>query len=275
MTVATEQFRYVQQLVMQRSAIVLAEDKNYLVDSRLAPLARTLGLKDVNGVVDHLRARRDPRLEQQVVEAMTTNETSWFRDLRPFDALKRNILPDALKRNAATRRLRIWSAACSSGQELYSIAIVLEEHFPELRNGWQIELIGTDLSSEMVRRATAGVFSTLEVNRGLPASLLVRYFDQEGTTWQAGKALKAHSRFITMNLVEPWPALPNFDVVLLRNVLIYFDLNTKRQVLCRAVRQLVPGGAMMLGTAETPTGLCDDLEAVTTEGAVFYRAKRG
>ena len=275
MTVATEQFRYVQQLVLQRSAIVLAEDKTYLVDSRLAPLARSLGLKDANGVVDHLRARRDPGLEQQVVEAMTTNETSWFRDLRPFDALRRNVVPEALQRNAALRRLRIWSAACSSGQELYSIAILLEENFPELRNGWQVELIGTDLSTEMVRRATEGMFSTLEVNRGLPASLLVRYFDQEGTSWRAGRTLRARTRFIKLNLVEPWPALPNFDVVLLRNVLIYFDLNTKRQVLSRAVRQMAPGGALLLGTAETPTGLCDDLEAVTAEGAVFYRAKRG
>jgi len=273
--VATEQFRYVQQLVLQRSAIVLAEDKTYLVDSRLAPLARSLGLKDVNGVVDHLKAQRDPRLEQQVVEAMTTNETSWFRDLRPFDALRRHIVPDALKRNAATRRLRIWSAACSSGQEAYSVAILLEENFPELRNGWQVELVGTDLNTEMVRRASEGLFSTLEVNRGLPASLLVRYFSQEGASWRVGRALKARTRFIQLNLVEPWLALPNFDVVLLRNVLIYFDLNTKRQILSRAVRQMAPGGALMLGTAETPTGLCDNLEAVTAEGTVFYRAKGG
>lgn len=275
MPVATEQFRYVQQLVLQRSAIVLAEDKTYLVDSRLAPLARSLGLKDVNGVVDHLKAQRDPRLEQQVVEAMTTNETSWFRDLRPFDALRRHIVPDALKRNAATRRLRIWSAACSSGQEAYSVAILLEENFPELRNGWQVELVGTDLNTEMVRRASEGLFSTLEVNRGLPASLLVRYFSQEGASWRVGRALKARTRFIQLNLVEPWLALPNFDVVLLRNVLIYFDLNTKRQILSRAVRQMAPGGALMLGTAETPTGLCDNLEAVTAEGTVFYRAKGG
>jgi chemotaxis protein methyltransferase CheR len=275
MTVATEQFRYVQQLVLQRSAIVLAEDKTYLVDSRLAPLARSLGLKDVNGVVDHLRARRDPGLEQRIVEAMTTNETSWFRDIRPFEALRCHILPEALTRNAAARRLRIWSAACSSGQELYSVAILLEENFPELRCGWQVELIGTDLSSEMVRRASEGVFSTLEVNRGLPASHLVRYFDQEGTSWRVGRALKARTRFIKLNLVEPWSVLPSFDVVLLRNVLIYFDVDTKRQVLSRAVRQMAPGGVMLLGTAESPTSLCADLEGVTADGAIFYRAKRG
>jgi chemotaxis protein methyltransferase CheR len=274
-TVASEQFHYVQQLVLQRSAIVLSEDKAYLVDSRLAPLARTLGMKDVNGVVDHLRAGRDPKLEQQVVEAMTTNETSWFRDLRPFEVLKRLIVPELITRNAITRRLRIWSAACSTGQELYSVAMMLEENFPELRNGWQVELVGTDFNHEMVRRSTEGLFTTLEVNRGLPASLLVRYFDQEGTNWRAGHVLRQRTRFMALNLVETWPALPSFDLVLLRNVLIYFDLGTKRHVLDRALRQMAPDGYMMLGTAETPNGLCGGLEPVIAEGSVFYRAKRG
>jgi chemotaxis protein methyltransferase CheR len=274
-TVATEQFSYVQQLVQQRSAIVLAADKGYLVDSRLAPLARTLGVKDVNGVVDRLRASRDPKLEQQVVEAMTTNETSWFRDLRPFEALRRHIVPELIKRNASTRQIRIWSAACSTGHELYSVAMMLEETFPELRHGWQVELVGTDLNTEMVRRSTEGLFSTLEVNHGLPASLLVRYFDREGANWRANHSLRQGTRFLTLNLVGSSPVLPILDVVLLRNVLIYFDVATKRQVHIRTLRQMTPDGYVLLGTAESPNGLCDGLEPVTAEGSVFYRAKRG
>ena len=275
MTVATEQFRYLQQFVMARSAIVLAEDKHYLVDFRLAPLARSLGVKDANGVVDHLRSRQDPKLEEQVVEAMTTNETSWFRDLRPFDLLKRHLVPEVMAHNATARHVRVWSAACSSGQELYSVAILLEDGFPELRNGWEVDLVGTDISGAMVRRANEGLFGTLEVNRGLPASLLVKYFDQEGAGWRASHALKARTRFSRLNLVGPWPSLPAFDILLLRNVLIYFDVGTRRQILCRAARQLAPGGALMLGTAETPAGLCDELEPVNAEGTVYYRLKRG
>jgi chemotaxis protein methyltransferase CheR len=273
MTVATEQFRYVQKLVMESSAIVLSEDKNYLVESRLAPLARSLGLANVDGVVDHMRKRRDLRLEQKVIEAMTTNETSWFRDRKPFDALQYHILPALLEANSASRHLRIWSAACSSGQELYSLAILLEENFPQLHHGWQVELVGTDLNTEMVDKAAGGLFSTLEVNRGLPASLLVRYFTQEGTCWRAGASLRARTRFAQLNLIKMWPALPTFDIVLLRNVLIYFDVSTKRQVLNRVVRQLAPRGYLLLGTGESPTGLGGGLETVNTQGAVFYRAK--
>lgn len=275
MSVAVDQFRYVQQLVLQRCAIVLDEGKDYLVESRLAPLARALGLPDANGVVQQLRARRDPRLEQQVLDAMTTNETSWFRDRRPFDALSRVVLPDVLTHNSASRQLRIWSAAASSGQELYSVAILLAESLPQLRTGWNVELVGTDFSAEMVRRATEGLYSTIEVNRGLPAAMLVRYFDREGASWRVNAALRARTRFNRLNLVEPWPSLPNFDVVLLRNVLIYFDSATKRRVLCRVVQQLAPGGYLLLGAAESPSGLCDDLEPVLAEGTVVYRVKRG
>ncbi|MGD0810663.1 MAG: CheR family methyltransferase [Acidimicrobiales bacterium] len=275
MPIATEQFRFVQQLVLQRSAIVLSDDKEYLVDSRLTALARTLGLSDANGMVDQCRTRRDANLERRVVEAMTTNETSWFRDIKPWDLLKRHIIPDLIKRNARTRQLRIWSAACSSGQELYTVAVMLDESFPELRLGWQVELLGTDLNTEMVRLATEGRFTALEINRGLPASLLVRHFHQEGGAWRANDALRNRARFIKLNLVEPWPALPNFDLVLLRNVLIYFDSSTKRQVLDRTVKQMAPDGCLLLGATEIPTGLCDDLVPVRVDNSIFYRSKRG
>lgn len=271
MTVAAEHFRYVQQLVMERSAIVLSEDKSYLVDARLAPIARAIGVADVNSVVDHARSRRDPALEQRIVEALTTNETSWFRDNRPFQALEHVVLPELIERKRASRVLRIWSAACSTGQELYSLAILLEEKFPQLRAGWQVELVGTDLNTEMVRRATEGLYSNLEVNRGMPANLLVRYFHKEGAHWRAKEAIRDRSRFTKLNLVGTWPPMPSFDVVLLRNVLIYFDTKVKKEVLCRAVKQMAPGSYMLLGTAETPSGLCSDLVPVPTDGTVVYR----
>ncbi|HTW07787.1 MAG TPA: protein-glutamate O-methyltransferase CheR [Acidimicrobiales bacterium] len=275
MSVATEQFQYVQELVRERCAIVLREDKGYLVESRLAPIAHSLGMDGADAVLRRLRASRDSHLEQQVLEAMTTNETSWFRDLRPFNALRDCVLPDVLRQKHTDKRLCIWSAACSSGQELYSVAMLLEEHFPLLQHGWDVQLIGTDFNSEMVRRATSATFSTVEVNRGLPASLLVRYFDQEGANWRVSSKLRQRVHFMRMNLVGMWPALPIFDIVLLRNVLIYFDLGTKRRVLARTARQMGVGSALFLGGAETTTGLCDELEAVSSGGSTFYRLKRG
>ncbi len=275
MTVAAEHFRYVQQLVMERSAIVLTEDKSYLVDARLAPLARAIGVADVNGVVDHARSRRDPALEQRIVEALTTNETSWFRDTRPFHALEHLVLPALIERKRASRVLRVWSAACSTGQELYSLAILLEEKFPQLRRGWQVELVGTDLNTEMVRRATEGLYSNLEVNRGMPANLLVRYFEKEGAHWRARETVRDRSRFVKLNLVGKWPPMPTFDVVLLRNVLIYFDTKVKTEVLCRVVKQMARGGYMLLGTAETPSGLCPDLVPIPTDGTVVYHLPVG
>jgi chemotaxis protein methyltransferase CheR len=275
MSVASEQFHYVRRLVRERSAIVLAEDKAYLVESRLAPIARSLGLADASGVVNELRTSQDKKLEQQVVEALTTNETSWFRDKRPFEALRHHIIPEVLQRNSQTRTLRIWSAACSSGQELYSVAMLLDEAFPQLHHGWRVELIGSDINSEMVRRATAGLFFPIDMNRGLPASLMVRHFTQEGACWRVNAALRERAQFLEVNLVQPWPALPTFDIVLLRNVLIYFEPGTKGQVLSRVARQMAPRGCLLLGAAETTTGLCEDFEVATADGAAFYRLKRG
>ncbi len=273
MSVAADQFSFLQDFVFEHSAIVLSDSKAYLVESRLRPLARTLGLDDVGAVVGHMRQTRDRRLEEQVIEAMTTNETLWFRDQRPFDALRRTIIPQLMERNAITRRLSIWSAGCSSGQELYSVAILLEEDFPQLSRGWQVSLLGTDLNGEMTRRAAEGVYSKLEVNRGLPASLLVRYFIQEGNAYRLRNSIRNRARFRRMNLATTWPTLPSFDIILLRNVLIYFDIETKRQILARAGQQLAPGAGLMLGAAETTSGLSDEFETVPAEGAVYYRVK--
>jgi chemotaxis protein methyltransferase CheR len=275
MSVAAEQFTFLQDLVFKKSAIVLADSKAYLVDSRLMPIARTMGLSDANDVVSKLRLTRDAKLEELVIEAMTTNETLWFRDQRPFDALRKTVLPELIARKQATRQLSIWSAASSSGQELYSVAISLQEDFPQLQNGWRVDLLGTDLNSEMVRKATDARYSAMEINRGLPASILVRYFSQEGATYRLNESVRKNVRFQRMNLAGTWPVLPMFDVILLRNVLIYFDVATKRQILSQARRRLAPGGVLFLGTAETTNGLAEEFESVTANGAVFYKVKEG
>jgi chemotaxis protein methyltransferase CheR len=226
----------------------------------LLPVAQQHGLTGVPQLVAALRGRPDPQLRQQVVEALTTNETSWFRDNDPYKLLATTVLPQVTtEARSAARPLRIWSAACSTGQEPYSIAIVLSENLPA---GTRYEVVASDLSAEMVARAQAGRFSQLEVNRGLAASMLVRYFDREGAHWRVGADLRQNLTFARINLAAPLPALGLFDVVFIRNVLIYFDVETKRGVLNRVRRLLRPGGWLFLGAAETTMG-------VTTE---FVRA---
>jgi chemotaxis protein methyltransferase CheR len=256
--------------VYKRSAIVLTQDKAYLVETRLGPVARSQGLRSVEELVAALRARPAASLETMVVEAMTTNETTFFRDHHPFEALTRDILPALIKRRAAGRSLVFWSAACSTGQEAYSIAMLLKERFPEL-DGWNVRIVGLDLAQGVLARAREGVYHQVEVNRGLPAALLVKYFDRIGTDWQIRKAVRDRVEFRHMNLVEPWPGLPQPDVLFLRNVLIYFDVATKKAVLGRAHATLAPDGYLLLGGAETTLNVDDRFERVTLERCVVYR----
>lgn len=272
MTLVSPEFAYLQKLVFERSAIVLADDKGYLVESRLQPIVRSLGLQSTLDVLDRVRRTKDRPLEDKIVEAMTTNETLWFRDIHPFNALRRQVLPEIAGRKATSQQLAVWSAASSSGQEIYSIAMILQEDFPALQ-GWRVDLLGTDLSSEMVERAREGRYSTLEVNRGLPVSLLVRHFTQEGNSYRINEGLRRGARFMEMNLAAPWPSLPRFDVIMLRNVLIYFDVPTKRRIIEAAAGALAPQGYLFLGAAETMMGVCDRFESQTVEGAVLYRLK--
>ena len=204
---------------------------------------------------------------------MTTNETTFFRDVHPFDALRTRVIPELMAARANERALTIWCGASSSGQEPYSIAITLREHFPQLA-GWKVRLLATDLSSEMVRRTTAGSFSQLEVNRGMPAPMLVKWFDRRGVHWQAKPELCAMIEAFEMNLATPWPTLPAFDVVFLRNVLIYFDVETKRTILGKVRRAMRPDGWLFLGGAETTLNLDDAFERVAVDRATCYRLRR-
>ncbi len=269
MTLAPKDVSYVRELVFDRSAIVLGEDKQYLVESRITMLARDLGLGSAEEVIARLKRDGDRTLEERVIEAMTTNETSWFRDVHPFNALKSVIIPEAMERNAAKRSLAIWSAACSTGQELYSVAMMLDSDFPEL-SSWKLDLVGTDISRKAVEKAQSGLFTGLEINRGLPATMLVRYFVRDGSGYRIPDDIRNKVRFGVLNLIEPWPPMPLFDVILLRNVLIYFDMDTRRRILGLAKQQLVQGGVLILGGAESVLSLVDGFVPVTIGTTTVY-----
>jgi len=273
MSISASEFDYVRRLVLDQSAIVLEDDKHYLVESRLLPLARREGFDSIASLVAWLGPRKFDGLQRKVVEAMTTNETSFFRDFHPFEALRKSILPELMTKRAYAKELNFWSAACSSGQEPYSLAMVLQEYFPSLAD-WSVRIVATELSADMLARAREGLYSQLEVNRGLPAMLLVKHFRQRGTDWQIREDLRRRVEFQILNLAEAWPLLPPMDIVLMRNVLIYFGLDTKKKILGRVRQLLKPDGFLFLGGAETTFNLDDAFERVQFDRTICYRVRK-
>jgi chemotaxis protein methyltransferase CheR len=273
MTLTTTGFDWVRALVHKESAIVLQPGKEYLVEARLLPIARQLGLSDVGEFVDSVRTRPTADHTRRIVEALTTNETSWFRDGDPFSALTSTVLPSLLAKRNPSERLQIWSAACSSGQEPYTIAMLLEDALPNAAS--RVSITATDISREMVERTKAGRFSQLEVNRGLPAPMLVRHFTRAGSEWEVAPALRRMVTTSECNLAAPLPRMGPFDVVYLRNVLIYFDLPTKRSILNNVRTLLRPDGWMFLGAAETTLGVDDSWERVVIGRTSAYRPLKG
>lgn len=266
-------FDYLRALVRDQSALTLEAGKEYLVESRLDPLARQEGFPSYRQMVQSLRTGPFRDLHRKVVEAMTNNETSFFRDARVFGMLARSIVPALVAARSAERSLNIWCAACSTGQEPYSLAMLLREHQPSL-DGWNIQIIASDISRDVLARARAGRYSQLEINRGLPASLLVKYVGQHARVWEISPQIRHMVEFREINLIQPWPALPTMHLVLIRNVLIYLDVETKKAILERARRVLDPRGYLLLGAAETTTNLDDAFEPVAFDGAVGYRRRR-
>lgn len=273
MTIATSDFDTVRELVRRRAGIVLDVGKEYLVESRMHPILRTHSFGDLGELVDALHGPQARALEAEIIEAMTTNETSFFRDHHPFETLRDHVLPEIIDRNAARRSLRIWSAACSSGQEAYSIGMTLLEHFADSLRGWKVEVVGTDISEEMVEKSRRGSYSELEINRGLPAPLMVKYFARNGLQWQAAPELRGLTDFRQMNLVKAWSGLGRFDVVFLRNVLIYFDPDTKRGILTQMKQVLEPGATLFLGSAETVINFADGYEIRRFGRSVVYQVR--
>jgi chemotaxis protein methyltransferase CheR len=268
-------FDYIRALVHREASIVLDQGKMYLVTSRLAPLAREYDFETIGALISHLQASAHGELHALAVEAIATTETSFFRDVHPFVELRDTILPDLIaSRRETSRSLCIWSAACASGQEPHSIAMILRDRFGEL-GGWNLQLIASDISRRMIERATEGVYTQIEVNRGLPAPYLVRFFTQNGDQWHLKDEVRGLFRFFRQNLADDWPAIPPVDILLLRNVLIYFDVETRRKVL-REVRKLLrPGGYLVLGSAETTLNLDHEFVRMRSGRAVFYRIANG
>ena len=273
-TLPEADFEYLRELMHLRAAIVLERGKEYLALSRLEPVARDHGLTTVSELVDKLRTRElTSALHDQVVDALTTNETTFFRDYNPWESLRTLVMPELLARKEPTRTLAIWSAGCSSGQEPYSIAMSIREHFPELLT-WQLSILGTDISGSVLDRARAGRYGQLEVNRGLPAHLLVRHFTRAGMEWEIEEPIRRMVRFEHHNLNDAWPSMPPFDLVLMRNVMIYFETEAKRRVLAKMHGQLAPHGYLLLGASETTYSLSDDFIREPDGRTAWYRPVR-
>lgn len=273
MTVTRADFEYVQTLIYERAGIVLETGKEYLVESRLDPLAQKEGFNSLRDFLARLQSAPFNASHQKLIHAMTTNETLFFRDIRPFQLLRTRLIPDLMTAHATDRRITFWSAACSTGQEPYSVAMLLREYFPQLQ-GWNIRFIASDLSSDVLARAIRGCYSQVEVNRGLPAKFLVKYFSKQGDAWQIQDEIRRMIEFRELNLTETWSFLPKIDVIFMRNVLIYFNQETKRKILGKIAPLLPPYGYLFLGSAETTLNIVEEFEPLPGVSAACYRRKQ-
>jgi len=268
--VTPQDFDYLRKLLRERSGLVLAAEKQYLAESRLVPVARRHGMNSLGELIEQLRNKAPVALTTAVVEAMTTNETFFFRDKLPFDHFRDTMMPALLAARAREKRIRIWCTAASTGQEPYSLAMILRSLGAAIA-GYRIEIVATDLSSEVLEKAKVGIYSQFEVQRGLPVQLLVKFFDQRGETWQLAPELRSMVQFRPLNLLNDFSSLGTFDIVFCRNVLIYFDQDTKIAVLNRIARQMPEDGYLVLGAAETVIGLTDALKPVADKRGLYVR----
>lgn len=261
-------YDFLRKLLKERSGLVLGGDKQYLVESRLLPVSRRVGAAGLNGLMEKIRRPENDDLVVQVVEAMATNESLFFRDRIPFDHFRDTIMPALLASRAKQRRIRIWCAAASTGQEPYSLAMVLKEMGSNLA-GWRTDILATDFSLEVLEKAKAGIYSQFEVQRGLPIQMLVKYFMQIGEMWQIAPEIRAMVQYRPFNLLHDCTPLGRFDVIFCRNVLIYFDPKTKVEVLDRLARVMEPDGYLVLGAAETVVGLTQSFKPIPDKRALY------
>ncbi len=265
-------FEHISKLLYDRSGLVLGEDKAYLVESRLNPVARKWEFKNFDDMAFAIRTAGNSKLIADVVEAMTTNESFFFRDQTPFKLFEETVLPSLLQNRAQKRQIRIWSAACSSGQEPYTLAMLLKEHASQLA-GWKVEILATDLSTQILQKAKEGNYSQFEVQRGLPITLMMKYFKQVGDKWQIADELRQMITYRVFNLLDNMSALGQFDVVYCRNVLIYFDQGTKTKVLNAIANVMAPDGALFLGGAETVLGISDRFQLTDGKRGLYGLTK--
>ncbi len=264
-------YKYICDMVRNESAIVLGEGKEYLVQARMQALVSREKLGSIDDLVSGLRKDPSGALSRKVVHAMTTNETSFFRDSHPFESLRKHVIPEIMDRKSGQRKINIWCAAASTGQEPFSIMMIIHEYFPELLN-WDLYFLATDLSTDVLDRARDGLYNQFEVNRGLPASMLVKYFSKDGNGWRINSDIRDRIDFREMNLVQRWPAIPRFDLIFIRNVLIYFDMETKLGILRKIKSHLDPAtGYVAFGAAESVLNVTDHFSRVTFDRSTYYR----
>jgi len=264
-------YEYLRKLLKERSGLVLAPEKQYLLESRLMPIARRTGCASITDLVRRLREPDTELLKAEIAETMTINESFFFRDKIPFDRFRDTVLPAMLAARANSKRLRIWCAAASTGQEPYSLAMILKS-MEEKLSGWRIDIVATDISNEVLERARTGIYSQFEVQRGLPIQMLMQHFEQIGEQWRVSETIRKMVRFRQLNLLADFTSLGTFDVVFCRNVLIYFDQATKVNVLERIYRQLTPDGFLLMGAAETVVGLTDTFVPMADKRGLYVRA---
>ena len=267
-------YAYLRELVLAQSANLIDPSRNALFDTRLTPIVRMAGASNLEDFVNILRVDRQAHLHHAVAEAMTINETSFFRDVKPFDVLRDTILPRLVEQRRAERRLRIWSAASSTGQEAYSLAMLIAEHMPELAH-WDVKIVGTDISRRVIEYAKRGRYRRLEVNRGLPARMLVKYMVRDGEEWEISPRIRSMCEFQYANLSAPFPKMPVFDLVLLRNVLLYFPEQGRRYLFSDVYRQMAQDGYLVLGNAEQAEDSTSRFVVEFAEGSYFYRPVPG
>jgi chemotaxis protein methyltransferase CheR len=265
-------FDFIRNFIRTQTAIVIEPGKEYMVESRLEALARKEKFSDIDSFISHIRASPKPDLLKRVVDSMTTNETSFYRDIHPFEALRTTLLPELIRKRATERQINFWCGAASTGQECYSVLMTIAETCPEIFR-WRFTFMATDLSREVLAKAQSGKYSQLEVNRGLPASMLAKYFTRDEDQWEIKPELRSHVLFREMNLIGDWPAMPMMDLIFMRNVLIYFDIETKRAILSKIRKVLRPDGYLFLGGAETTLNLDDNFERVVIQKTTCYKLK--
>ena len=261
-------YEFLRKVLKARSGLMLSADKHYLVESRLLPIARRQGLSNLTGLVAKLKRQDAEPHIVDVVEAMTTNESLFFRDKTPFDHFRETIMPAMMAARAPSKRIRIWCAAASTGQEPYSLAIALKEMGKDLR-GWRIDIVATDINTEVLEKARSGIYSQFEVQRGLPVTMLIKYFSQVGELWQIAPEIRGMVKFQPFNLLQDFSSLGPFDVVFCRNVLIYFDQETKIDVLNRIDKVTERDGFLALGGAETVVGLTRAFKPVADKRGLY------
>lgn len=264
-----DDYKFLSELLLKTSGLCLGDNRQYLVEKRLAPLAQSSGFDSLDDLIQSLRSNPGAATVHAVAEAMATNETLFFRDAQPFEDLRNTLLPRLLEARRHVKQLRIWSAAASTGQEAYSIGMLLRHHFPEL-DSWQIEIIGTDISSKALDRARQGVYSQFEIQRGLPVQMLIRYFEQVSDGWKVKSEIRDMVRFREQNLLQAFSRLGRFDIIFCRNVLIYFDVPTRTRLLDRLVESLSHDGFLLLGASETLLGVTDHFERFSSCQSAVY-----